>query len=175
MRRHGRAVERLDGLIDGFRFAEARALAVTHLAEHPGDAATWRKYLQLLAPEAGAGDADPDYHRAVRRLLRLAATQPGPEMSRLIESTYRAYASARHPQPALNDPLLLCSLGEQFACTRRLDEARRIANGLLKANRGEPELARLLDVLSARLTDAGSKALANHYSRERSVRFGDVG
>ena len=163
-------IKRLDALIDAFKYDQARALAASHLAEHPGDVNTWRKYLELVS----ADKADPEYHRVVKRVLGLSASNPDADTARLIDETYRSYASGKHPKPALNDARLLCALGEQLARTRKLDDARRIANRLLEADRREPEVAGLLRVLGNKLAEAGSGALARHYFTELSARFGEA-
>ena len=166
-------IERLDGLIDEFKFDQARALAARHLGEHPTDVGTWEKYLHVL----NANKDDPEYHRAVKQVLQLAADGQvvrDAALGRLLENTYRDYVSGDHPKPALRDPRLLCALGKQFARTKKLDIARQITNGLLKAQRKEPELAQLLSILCAGLSKTGSAALAKHYRAELMERFPDT-
>lgn len=166
-------IERLEGLIDDFKFDQARALAARRLSEHPMDVGTWEKYLHVLS----ANKDDPEYHRAIKQVLRLCTNQQALRRSgvgRLLASTYREYVAGKHPQPALRDPRLLCALGKQFAQTQQLDIAGQIANSLLKAQRREPELAQLLSALCAGLSIAGSGQLARHYRAELAARFPDA-
>jgi hypothetical protein len=151
----------------------AYALAARHLGEHPTDVGTWEKYLHVL----NANKDDPEYHRAVKQVLQLAADGQvvrDAALGRLLENTYRDYVSGDHPKPALRDPRLLCALGKQFARTKKLDIARQITNGLLKAQRKEPELAQLLSILCAGLSKTGSGQLAKHYRAELMERFPDT-
>jgi membrane associated rhomboid family serine protease len=162
--------ERLEALIDDFKFDQARALAARRLSTHPREVGTWKKYLQILS----SNQDDPEYHRAVKQVLQLC-TDPEAlkrsEVGSLLEATYRDYVAGEHPKPAIRDPLLLCALGKQFARSRQLDIAGQIANRLIKAQRKEPELAQLLSALCAGLSTAGSGQLARHYRSELETRF----
>ncbi|MDH3644593.1 MAG: rhomboid family intramembrane serine protease, partial [Gammaproteobacteria bacterium] len=163
-------IERLEGLIDEFKYDQARLLAARHLSEQPMDVGTWEKYLHVLA----ADKDDAEYHRAVKQVLKLCTDKQAvrrADIGRLLESTYRDYVAGDHPKPALRDVALLCALGKQFARTRQLDLARQIANTLLKAQRKEPELAQFLSALCAGLSSSGSGQLAKHYRAELMARF----
>jgi membrane associated rhomboid family serine protease len=166
-------IERLEELIDNFKFDQARALASRHLTDQPLDVGMWQRYLHVL----GSNKDDPEYHRAVKQVLQLATNKQAvtsAQMDQLLETTYREYVAGKQPKPALRDPALLCALGKQFARTRKLDIAGQIANDLLKAERKDPELAQLLSVLSAGLSSSGSGQLARHYRAELTLRFPDA-
>lgn len=152
--------QRLDTLVDEFKYAQAKSLARRMLDENPTDTHTWSIFVSVLR----ANTNDPDYHRAVLRIVSLVPrTSQNPQLVELVEQTFRMYMDGDHPKPAFKNSQLLQQLGLAFTRGGRLDYAQEIAELLLKNKKVDDESRKFLTALIARLKTTGQIDEAKRY------------